>query len=397
MSSDKKQGNQEERKSHRRKFKYKWRIILALILLVVIIRLILPYFVLRYANKTLASMHGYYGHVDDIDLAIIRGAYVIKSIYLNKVDTLTSAQTPFFNSRAIDLSVEWNALLHGRLVGELIFNDAELMFTKDKAEPAQVQKDTSDFRKLLDSFMPLKVNRFEVNNGKIHFIDSSTTPPVNIFMNDTYILAKNLSSVRDTSLLPAVVDANANVYNGRLTFNMRLDPLADDPTFDINSELKNTHLPSLNDFFKAYGKFDVNEGTFGLYTELAANKGKFTGYVKPVIKDLDVVGAEDRHDNILQKLWEHIIGAAGMILENRKTDQIATKVPIKGTFNKDTQTDIWYAVFDLLRNAFIQAIQPAIDYEINIYSVFNSSKKEKKGFFGRVFGKNNSKKEEKEK
>ena len=73
-------------------------IILGVVALLIVIRLILPYVVLHYANKTLANMKGYYGHINDIDLAIIRGAYRIDSIYLNKADTVTSKQTPFFRS-----------------------------------------------------------------------------------------------------------------------------------------------------------------------------------------------------------------------------------------------------------------------------------------------------------
>src|SRR6185295_17208655 len=99
-----------------------------------------------------------------------------------------------------------------------------------------------------------------------------------------------------------------------------------------------------------YGKFDVNRGTFGLYTEVAAAGGKFTGYVKPVIKDFDVVGPQDRNDNILQKMWEGIVGAAGVVLRNQKKDQIATKIPMEGTM-QNSSSDIWYAIFDLLRNA----------------------------------------------
>src|SRR5207344_136845 len=103
---------------------------------------------------------------------------------------------------------------------------------------------------------------------------------------------------------------NAEVYEGKFNMDMKLNPLADRPTFDLNARLDNTNLVLLNDFFKAYGKFDVNKGTFGLYKEVAAKEGAFKGYVKPVIKDLDVVGAEDQKDNILQKLWEEIVGAA---------------------------------------------------------------------------------------
>src|SRR5687767_15969823 len=84
-----------------------WKILLAVVLVVVVVRLILPYVVLRYANKTLANMKGYYGHITDIDLALIRGAYRMDSIYLNRVDTVTQKQTEFFAASAIDLSIEW--------------------------------------------------------------------------------------------------------------------------------------------------------------------------------------------------------------------------------------------------------------------------------------------------
>src|SRR5690349_4962440 len=97
------------------------KIFLVIVGVLVIARLILPYVVLHYTNKTLASMDGYYGHIDDIDIALIRGAYRIDSIYINKHDSATQKQTPFFSARAIDLSVEWKALFHGSIVGELIF------------------------------------------------------------------------------------------------------------------------------------------------------------------------------------------------------------------------------------------------------------------------------------
>ena len=88
-----------------------------IIVVLIIIRLILPYVVLHYVNKSLASMEGYYGHVNDVDLSLYRGAYKIKDIYINKVDK-QEKQVPFFSAQLIDLSVEWKALLHGSLAGE---------------------------------------------------------------------------------------------------------------------------------------------------------------------------------------------------------------------------------------------------------------------------------------
>jgi hypothetical protein len=370
----------------------KIHIVLLIIVILIIIRLILPGIILHYTNKTLQTMPGYYGHVQDIDLAIYRGAYRLKNIYLDKIDSVSGVSTPFFSSRLIDLSVEWKALFHGKIVGELAFDDPLLRFTKDKAEPAQVTKDTTDFRKLLRSFMPLKVNRFEVFRGTIQFIDSTTKPVVNIRMNETHILAQNLKNVHDTALLPATVNASALVYGGTLNFDMKLDPLAEQSTFDMNAEIKNTNLPELNDFFKAYGKFDVSKGNFGLYTEIAAKEGKFKGYVKPLIKDLKVLGEEDRHDNILQKTWEGIVGTASHILRNHKQNQVATKIPFEGSLNNMTSNP-WYAIVDLLRNAFIQALLPSIDYEINIQSI-TPVKEEKKGFLKKLFAKHKAEKKE---
>jgi len=361
---------------------------LAVLGLLIIIRLILPYVVLHYVNKSLAEMSGYYGHVRDIDLSLYRGAYVVKDLFINKVDTVTEKQTELFTAPNIDISVEWKSLFHGRIVSELEFNEPVLRFTDDAAEPEEMEKDTNDFRKMLKTFTPISVNRFEVYNGTIAYRDPQSTPEVDIQMTETHVLARNLSNVADTSALPAKVHATANVYGGNANFNMRLDALSEYPTYDMNVEIINADLTKLNEFFQAYGKFDVNKGTFGMYMEMAAKDRKFIGYVKPFIKDLDVVGHEDRSDNILRKIWEGIIGIAGDILEAPKTDQIATKVPLVGEYD-DRTIGIWYAVFAALRNGLIQGMVPTLDNQVDLKTVNAVNKKEleKEGFFQKVFGK----------
>jgi len=364
----------------------------------IVIRIILPYVVLHYANKTLANMNGYYGHIKDIDLSLYRGAYIIKDIYLNKVDSVSKQSTPFFKSRDIDLSIEWGALLHGSLVGELTFDLPELIFTKDKSDLGDVKKDTNDFRKLLKNFMPFKVNRFEVNDGTLRYVDNTSTPRVDIALKQTHILALNLNNVVDDKVeLPSTVTAQANAYEGTLHFDMKLNALAKNATFDLNAEIKNTNLVLLNDFLKAYGSFDVHAGNFGLYTEMAAKDGQFIGYVKPIIKDLKVVGPEDRHDTFLNKLWEQIVGAAGVILKNQKKEQIASKVEIKGSY-KNPKTSTLDAIWEVLLNAFVQALLPDIDNTISINSVKTGTPQDKRNFLQRVFSsgkKNNGDKKKK--
>lgn len=374
------------------RIKKKWAIVIGIIVLLIIFRLYLPQIVLHYANKSLSKMEGYYGHIDDIDLSIYRGAYQINRIYLDKMDSVSGKKTLFFSANLIDLSVEWRALFDGRVVGKLMFQSPTLIFTKDKSEPKDVAKDTTSFKQVLKDLMPLKVNRFEVKEGTIHYKDENSKPKVDLKMDQVYILAQNLSSVKDTALLPATVSASANVYKGTLRFDMKIDPLADNPTFDLNAELKNTSLPEFNEFFKAYAKLDVSKGTFGLYTEIAAKDRKFIGYVKPVINDLKVVGPQDRKDNLLQKIWENVAGTVGKLLENPKKDQLAAKIPLKGNFDKTT-VGTWYAISTVLKNAFIQALYPSLDYQVTIANVEAQKPEKKKGFLEKIFNNKDDKKD----
>ncbi len=350
--------------------------------------------VLRLVNDRLTKIKGYYGHVVDIDIALIRGAYQLDSIYLNKVDTITNKQTAFFSASIIDLSVEWRALFKGSIVGEVIMEKPMITFTKDKVEPKSVRKDSSSFKDLKDDLMPLQINRVEINQGIIKYRDELSKPKVDIALTNAYALALNLRNSYDsTTLLPASLNATADIYEGTLSLNVKLNPLAKDPTFDLNAEIKNTNLVKLNEFFQAYAKIDVNKGNFGLYAEVAAKEGKFKGYVKPLIKDLDILGKEDRDDNILRKVWEGMAGFVGEVFQNQSKDQVATKIPFEGSL-KNPDTDTWEAIVQILQNAFVSAIQPSIDQEINIHTV-DVAKKEKKTFLQKIFGKKD--KDEKQK
>lgn len=359
-------------------------ITLVVVVLLVAIRLALPYVILHYANDTLENMDGYDGHIEDIDLAIFRGAYKIDSIYLNKVDSVSGEETPFLSASTVDLSIEWKSLFKGSLVGEIVVDKPMVRFTKEKVEPEDVQKDSSDFRQVLNDFMPLEINRLEFRNGRLQYVDSTTTPKVNISMTDVDIVALNLKNSYDSSaVLPAKIDAHATVYEGRLNLEMKLNPLAEVPTFDLNAEWRNTNLTKLNEFFQAYGKLDVSSGSFGLYTEVAAKEGSFTGYVKPLLENLEISGKEDRNDNILQKAWEGIAGAVTEVFENQRKETFATKIPLRGQI-EDPKANIVFAILQILENAFISALQPSIDRQINLGTV--DQQQEEKGFLEKVFG-----------
>lgn len=361
-------------------------IVLVIVAVIMAIRLALPYVVLRYANNSLAKLDGYYGHIDDIDLALLRGAYKIDSIYINQVDSVTGKETPFLAASLIDLSIEWRALLKGSIVGEVIVENPVMRFTKAEVEPKEVQRDSSDFRQVLEDLMPLEINRLEFRNGQLQYVDHTSKPRVDIRMTDVDVVALNLRNSYDSAaVLPATIDAKAVIYDGRLDMKMKLNPLAEQPTFDLNAEWKHTNLVKLNEFFQAYARIDVNKGTFGLFTEVAAKEGAFTGYVKPLLEDIDVLGKEDREDNILRKAWESVAGTVTELFENQSKETFATKIPIEGKI-ENPRANIFFAIVQVLENAFIRALQPSIDEQINLAAVDKEQEKEKKNILEKVFG-----------
>lgn len=366
-----------------------------IVVLLVVLRLALPYIVLKYVNKTLSEMEQYYGHVEDIDIALIRGAYVINDIKIEKINENKQRDTiPFFKSPEIDLSVQWKAIFKGSVVGEIYVENPVLNFVKGKHKGENIKADTSDFRDLIRDLMPLQVNRFEINNGQIHYIDKNTSPMVDVSMNRIYTVAENLTNVNDsTKLLPGKLRATGDVYEGKFELNVNLNPLEKQPTFDMNARITDMNMVLLNNFFKAYGNFDVNKGSFGLYTEFAAKDGAFNGYVKPLIKDLDVVEFKKEEGNVGQILWEALIGTVAEIFSNQRKDQLATKLPIKGRF-ENPDISLWTAITYVLRNAFVNALKPSVDNTINIGNV--QAEPEKKTFLQKVFGGKKDKKKNKE-
>lgn len=384
----------EERKKRKRKRRIIWG---SIILVLVAFRLLLPYIVLKYVNGKLENLEEYYGHVNDIDLHLYRGAYEIKDIKIlkrvekkGKTGTAEKDTIPFFKSPSIDLSIEWSAIFHGSIVGEISVEQPVVNFVKDKHKGEDVKADTADFAQLVDDLMPVTINRFDIHNGEVHYRDLKARPKLDIAMKNINITATNLTNVTDSKeLLPATLTARAEAYEGGFALNAKFDGLAKKPTFDMNVSMKGLQLVLLNDMLREYGNFDVKKGTFSMYGEFAAKEGKFGGYVKPFLKDLDIVQWNKEEGNFKQILWETLVASAAEILQNQKKEQLATKININGTFDK-VHLNTWRAISYVLRNAFLHALKPAVD---NSISINNLKEDGKKTFLEKVFGGNPEKKE----
>ncbi len=364
------------------KINKKWIIPASVVVLVIVARLMLPYFVTRYVNKVLADIDGYEGSISDVDIHLFRGAYVIHDLQLFKING--NEKVPFIDIPASDLSVEWKALFKGAVVGEIIFERPKLNFiggdgkeTKKTGNDTQTGKDV-DWTKPLKELMPLQINRLEINDGTVAFYDFTTKPKVDIRLEGLQVLATNLNNAdKQKERLPSNVIASAtSVGGGKLHLNMDMNVLKETPDMDLNLKFEKINMPALNDFFMAYSKIDIERGTFNLYTELAVNNGKITGYVKPVAQNIKVVDWEKDKKNPINLVWQSIVGVVAEFFENQKENQFATKVPLQGNLN-NIESGVWPTVWNVFRNAFVQAFERNTDNTIKFSDSITQAQEEK--------------------
>ena len=346
----------------RRGFKKKRYIVPILILIVLVaFRLYLPTLVKNHVNKVLAEIPGYYGEVKDIDIALIRGAYVVNGMYLNK-GTATS-NVPFLNFPKSDISIEWKSLFHGRIVSEIIMDSPEVVYVFEDQKEEEGDADVEDWTKALTDLVPIDINHFQVHNGKLAFVQLSADPDVDIQINNLDLTADNLRNVVERErILPSPIQASGvSIGNGKMSLEGNMNLVKKIPDMDISFSLENADVTAFNDFTKYYAKLDFEKGNFSVFSEVAIADGHLVGYIKPLLTDSKLVGEDD---GFLEVLWEGFVGFFKFILKNQGTDTLATKVPIEGDLN-NVDAGVWPTVFNIFKNGWIQAFKGEVDQEIN--------------------------------
>jgi hypothetical protein len=361
-------------KWHRRA---RW-VILGVVLVLAIIRLILPFAIKRYVNHQLNTTQDYGGRIGDIHVQLWRGRYRVDQVNIFKRNGAVRA--PLFSAAGVYLALEWRELFHGSVVGQVIMKQPHLNFVAGPtAAESQTGKDES-WDTLLSSLFPFDLNRFEIDQGQIHFQNDHSTPPVDIYLKQLSATATNLTNSRKVKgELPAGITAHGTTLGGGgLDLQVQLNPMAKTPSYQVVAQLTNVDLTALNSFLRAYGKFDVDRGQFALYTSVASKDGNYDGYLKVFFHNLKVFAWEkERQKNALEVFWEAIVGTLTAAFKNHATDTLATRVPISGSYNNE-KIGTWTAVGTLLRNAFIRALIPKLDEKVTLQHVEKKAEDKKK-------------------
>jgi len=344
--------------------KYKW--IGIAVVLIIAFRISLPFLLQDRIIRSINDIDGYSGSVGNVDLQIYRGGFKVEELKIFE-EASEKPEVPLVALGLLDFSIQWKALLKGHFVGEVYLDTLLVNFTK-REEESEPEQDSLDTRiKLiteLQKLNPIQINILEISNSEISYIDPTSEPKVDVTMKEIHLRAENLRNVQsDSDDLPASIQVSTSAMeSGVIDLKAEMNYLLEPPNFDIDLEIERLNLVRFNEFFEAYANLGLKSGTLNFYSEAAARNGQIEGYVKPLIKNLEIADT-DSTDGLIKKLYKGAVQVGTDLFENQKKDQIGTKVPISGSI-ENSQVKIFQSLLNFFKNAFIEAYKLEIERSI---------------------------------
>lgn len=343
------------------KRRYRWPLLslAGLLVLLLALHLSLPWLVRDYLNDKLADMGDYRGQVTDVDLAWWRGAYKINGLTIIK--TSGKVPVPLLEAPLIDLSVSWHSLWYDHaVVAEVTFQRPVLNFVDGGNKQASQTGQGTNWRQQLEKLLPITLNEVLIRDGTLTFHNFNSKPPVDLKATQLNASVHNLTNVVDKQgRRDASFEGKALLLgDAQVESDATFDPLSNFEDFEFRLRATDIQLRRLNDFASAYGKFDFNAGHGDVVIEAKAVKGRLSGYIKPLLRDVEVFNwqqdVENKDKGFFRSIWEALVGASETVLKNQQKNQFATRVELSGNVH---QSDIsaFEAFLQILRNGFIQA------------------------------------------
>jgi hypothetical protein len=336
-----------------------WTLV-GIVVALVALHFALPTLVRDYLNDKLADMGDYSGQIGDVDLAWWRGAYWINELSI--VKTSGQVPLPLLDAPSIELAVSWSELWRNRaIVAEVVFEQPQVNFVDGGADEQASQTGQGiDWREQLTKLLPITLNEVRVVDGIVHFHNFTSTPPVDLRATQVNASVYNLTNVTDEQgKRVARFEGTANLFeHAPLESNASFDPLQNFEDFQLKLRVTDINLTRLNDFSSAYGGFDFKAGSGDLVIEARADEGQLSGYIKPLLHDVEVfdwqqdVANDDK--GFFRSIWEALVGAGETALKNQPENQFATRVELEGSVHRQ-DISAFQAFLAILRNGFIEA------------------------------------------
>jgi Domain of Unknown Function (DUF748) len=209
----------------------------------------------------------------------------------------------------------------------------------------------------------LRLDQFHVTNSNLGLVDRTKNPPFRLFVSGADLAVTNLSNQFVEGPARATLTGRF-MGSGSARASASYRPEKVGPDLDLEVKVEGVQMTSMNDVWRAYGKFDVVGGILSVYSQIRMKNGYINGYVKPLFKDVNVYDPkQDEKKPLFKKLYEGIVEGLGDVFENRKEDRVATVARFSGPVS-NPDSSVWQIIVKAIENAFVRAILPGFEREI---------------------------------
>jgi hypothetical protein len=324
-----------------------------IILVLIVFRMILPEILLKKTNQYLSEFSPtYYLHMKDLDISILRGAYRFEEV----TGKLKGDEKKFLSISTVDVSIAWRELFKGRIVTDIVTENLDFLFLKDMSKLASPKKDAKDIKETL---FPVKVESVDLKQARVVFeeypslSDASRLKIENINGRVTNLTPSKNNPLSDFNLAASLQGSSEMVFIGGL--NLTQTPMS----WDVDVELKDFDISTLNAVLKRNLPLTFTKGRLDLYAEAKNDNKIIKGYIKPFIKDVDVVANSESFVGFKHFGIEILTAIGNLFLRESDTKSVATYLDFyyDGKFNVSTGQGISNA----LEHGFKQKLKPGIE------------------------------------
>lgn len=301
-------------------------------------------------------------HVGDVDLALLRGVYTLEDI---SADIKTkNKHKQFLQLKSATARLAWRDLFKGELVTDIgvdgmDFTYAEELLPALKQHMAKMNEVKKDEEKDPSA---LRVARFDLKNSVIRTdLFPDLTKEQGVVMTELEARATNLTPTKDLPRTPFSMQGLL-LKSGKVKTEGEADLTGEKPMWTVDSEIKNFDLTSLNRFLKQKVPLTFTTGKLDLYAEAKSEDGPVVGYIKPFIKNLDVIKTNENFKGPKHWLIEIISALGNVVMKADET--MATKVPF--TFDQTLKPDTDKTIAKAIEHGFFQEQNRGIENSIDL-------------------------------
>ena len=214
-------------------------------------------------NRALA---GYTVRIGKLDFHPIGLSLELENSVISQND---NPEPPVAQIANLSASIDWHALLRGRLVADFAIDNPKLYINRKQAKTEyddKIPMKERGWQQALEEIYPLKINRFVIRNGSLTYVDEGPFRPLELTRIE--LLAENIRNVKsDPNVYPSPIQIQAAVFEkGTLRADGHADLLAE-PHATLKTEtiaLENVDLAYFKPIVERYS-MTVRQGSLSAF------------------------------------------------------------------------------------------------------------------------------------